>query len=1055
MAKRIVKHTIKWTWLTFALVIIVFAILMTCSRVMFVFADRYKSNIEQLAGQFFDHPIKIQQVHASWHGLQPVFKLRNISVLSADKSSLLSEVNQLDIGINVFDTLIHFLTRELTPMGGYAHFKNLTIPSRVGEGIVDGKLWFKIKHQKIIKAHAIIMGENIVLTSDKIPSPVKINHLKLHVAWKKSTWKGKFENLHIIYPELPKLENINGTFEIAKDHGKLHLYGKNVKLAYPKLFAESFLFKKALLNAVWKKNEEGWHVYSPSFALVDKFSTLSGECRIDIPVQGSPIINLQARASLNDANQFKQYIPHPITHPHLDYWLSHAFKAGKVTDAQMVLRGPLNKFPFDQQEGVFEIVAQFAKLDFHYKDDWSDLNDMFGEMVIDGRRIQINADKGNILGEPIEWIRAEIPNLSKPDIHVDGSIQMNLDKALEFVHHSPLEKSVGKELQSLALNGPMILALKLDIPLHDHLPVKVQGNVEMKNATLSIPQKNIKTKKLEGSFQFTEKDLVAKDINLELFDQPLKLSIKTDHPFDSPFAETQLTINGNIQVKDILNKYINANNTLKYNLKNIIEGESAYKATILLHRIEDTKPNTLILKSDLNGIAINMPKPLGKTKKQKKELEIHVDLTKSSSRLLRFHYGNLINGVADLEQGVYLKFGDKSTLPNRIDEGLQILGQLPELNIDNWYEFYSTLNLQSPNNHSLEFLKALNLRIGKLGIVGQQFNDFNVQMTSQNQSKFLTLNSPSIQGEIIIPPLASNQEMTAEFDYLKLSPLSLTKKKSYHPQNVYPINLVVHHLFYDKQAFGELKCSLTPENPILRINHLSLVSKNLSFSAAGHWREYADHHETNLSGAFHSASLGDVLKESNMSESVTGGNGQANFVLNWSNNLFQPSLDTLNGHVTLDFHDGHIVKLSKGTQSIVGIGRLLNVFSLQSLPKHLSSGFSDLNQEGFTFDDLKGDFVLKSGSAYTQNASIKGSVALVGLVGRIGYIDKDYDMKLVITPFISSSLPIVAALTGGPIAGVATFLAEPLFSKALNDITAKTYSLQGQWENPQIVKLYN
>ncbi len=1047
MTKRLFKHTIKWTWLSLAMCIILFAILMTLSRVMFVFAGHYKSNIEQLASQFFDHPVQIQRVHASWHGLQPVFKLRNISILSPDKSTVLSEVHQLDIGLNVFDTLIHLLTREFTAMGGYADFKNLTLPSRVGQGVVDGKLWFKIKHQKITKAHAIINAKNIIIKADQLKSPLIINQLKLHVAWKKEIWKGKFEKLDIIYAELPEFQNLNGSFEIAKDHGKLHLFGKNVQVAYKALFNEPFVFKKTLLNLIWEKNEDGWQIYSPSFALMDKFSTASGEFRLDIPHQGSPIINLQARASLNDADQFKHYIPHKITNPDLDHWLSNAFNSGKVSEAQMVLRGPLDKFPFDHNEGVFEINAQFADIDFHYKDEWSDLNKLFGQLLIDGRKMQISAEQGKIVGQPIHWVKAEIPNLAIPDIHVDGSIHMDLADALEFVHQSPLENTVGKELRGLALKGPMSLALKLDIPLHDHLPVSVLGDVEMKNGKLNVPDRNLKTKGLQGSFHFTENDLRAENIMLQLYGQPLKISIKTTHPTDSVFAETQVYLNGKAKISDLLPDYDR--------LKKVIEGETNYKATLLLHRSDDNKVDTLTFLSDLKGITVNLPAPLGKTKNQNKSLHLNMDLSQEPTSLIKFNYADIISGVSNFQGDMHLRLGEQKGYSNEINEGIKISGELPELNIEQWYDFYKSLNIQSSGKNTLDFLKAVDVNIEKLNFFNQHFNQVGIKLSHQSQGKMISIDSPSAKGELIIPSTLTSDEIIAEFDYLKLSPMTIGEVKNSHPKNAFPINAIVHHLFYDKQAYGELKCSLTPEGSILRINNLSLVSKNINFSATGYWQEFSDHQESRLTGAFHCDSLGNILKQFNFTDNIAGGNGQAKFNLSWSDRLLHPSLATLNGSINLEFHNGQIVKLSRSTQSIVDVGRVLNIFSLQSLPKRLSTGFSDFTHEGFAFDDLKGDFVLESGNAYTQNASIEGTVALVGAVGRVGLANKDYDMKLMITPYVTSSLPIVAALTGGPIAGVATFFAEPLFSKALNDITTKSYSLQGLWENPHIVKLNN
>ena len=126
------------------------------------------------------------------------------------------------------------------------------------------------------------------------------------------------------------------------------------------------------------------------------------------------------------------------------------------------------------------------------------------------------------------------------------------------------------------------------------------------------------------------------------------------------------------------------------------------------------------------------------------------------------------------------------------------------------------------------------------------------------------------------------------------------------------------------------------------------------------------------------------------------------FDLNWAG---APSGDTLaaaTGHVQVALDKGQIVGLKPGA------GRVLGLASLAALPRRLALDFSDLTDKGLAFDTVRGDFDLRDGNAYTDNVLVKGPAAEIGLIGRVGLKNNDYDQTAVVTGNVSSSLPLAA-----------------------------------------------
>lgn len=161
----------------------------------------------------------------------------------------------------------------------------------------------------------------------------------------------------------------------------------------------------------------------------------------------------------------------------------------------------------------------------------------------------------------------------------------------------------------------------------------------------------------------------------------------------------------------------------------------------------------------------------------------------------------------------------------------------------------------------------------------------------------------------------------------------------------------------------------------------------------------------------------------------------------------QFSLDKLNGDLSLDIRNGQLLELSPGA------GRVFGLLSLQTLPRRLTLDFSDVFKKGFTFDRIKGSFLLERGDAYTTNLYLEGPAARIDISGRTGLSVKDYDQLVTVTPHVTASLPLAGALVGGPVAGGVLYAIDKLFKTTIDKISQVQYTITGNWDEPRVVKL--
>jgi uncharacterized protein YhdP len=321
----------------------------------------------------------------------------------------------------------------------------------------------------------------------------------------------------------------------------------------------------------------------------------------------------------------------------------------------------------------------------------------------------------------------------------------------------------------------------------------------------------------------------------------------------------------------------------------------------------------------------------------------------------------------------------------------------------------------------------------------------------------IDLQSPTVLGQITIPK--NKQPLQINFQKLYLTDDTLQSTKQWSPKDIPAITLNVRDFRYGDKRFGQVQLQLAPLDDGVQITTLRATSNAFALNASGAWRSTKTGESTQINGTFTSPAIKDALASWGLPAGIAAKQSKVQFNLTWPGAAYNPAFNHLNGSFNLDIKQGQINDISTGTAVKINIGRLLNLLSIQSLMKDIQLDFSDLKVQGFSFDTLQGNFILRDGNAVTNDADIKGTVADVRINGRIGLAAKDYDLQLRILPNVTASLPVIVGIVAGggpilgPIAGLATWAASKVFNPAVQTVTATTYRMTGPWSNPNIVKV--
>jgi uncharacterized protein YhdP len=180
---------------------------------------------------------------------------------------------------------------------------------------------------------------------------------------------------------------------------------------------------------------------------------------------------------------------------------------------------------------------------------------------------------------------------------------------------------------------------------------------------------------------------------------------------------------------------------------------------------------------------------------------------------------------------------------------------------------------------------------------------------------------------------------------------------------------------------------------------------------------------------------------------VEGEDGHVSARLNWPGPPELGAIGRLSGTLQVSAKNGNLTAVEPGA------GRVFGLMSLAHLKRRLALDFKDLTGEGLSFDALRGTWRLTNGDAYTDNLTLRGSAAEIGVAGHTNLRDRTYDQTAVVTGQLGASLGVAGALAGGPVVGAALLLFSQVFKEPLQGVTRGYYRITGSWDDPQVSRI--
>ncbi len=863
-----------------------------------------------------------------------------------------------------------------------------------------------------------------------------------------------------VWKKAPGVAGLDGRFWADQDGGRAELDSSDLTVELPRLFRAPLSLERLSGRVDWQRGANGgWRIDAPDVAASNRDIRTRSRLRLDLPAapEASPVLDMQTNFYDGDAAEAGHYYPTGIMGPKLVRWLDRAVVSGRVVSGGVIVHGPLREFPFHRTYGGrFEVLFGVTDLVLDYHEDWPRLKGVSADVHFLDNSFDAQIHRGDILGSRVLQARAQIDSLHPVSAaHIQGRVSSSVGDDLRLLRETPLAGTFKRLTAGVRGNGPTGLSIDLHLPLaHREMGhLKLDGTLGFEKASLSLPGWKLDLDQIQGDVHFSESAVQAQGVTAKALGSAVVIDVET--PGDEP-PRTRIKARGPLSAQVLLGRVPVARVAEP-------QGRSDWLLTLDIPRREAGQTPRLTLASDLKGIALGLPAPLGKPAETARPLRVETELVDAGPFSLRLSYAALLDGrfllqhdadgVRLLRGGVGLG-GAQAVLPTR-DDGLEVHGSIPALDIVPWLA-YAKRQLGQQAGQGPPGLATIDLGVGRLAY-GDAFSLEKVVLKLQPDGDALAgqVASDRLNGFVSIPRSFASAPILARLDSLDLDfAVAAEIGKEARPRSdldprAFPgLDVKVQHLNVNQTDLGELAVFATRVPDGLSFDRLELSTEHLKAHAEGRWVRNPDAGaRSSVSFDLETGNPAKVLAALGFSPNVKAKRASLAGSLEWPGSPADLERSTVAGRVEMGVGEGQFLELEPG------VGRVFGLLSLGTLQRRLSLDFTDLVGKGLSFDKIAGSFVLKDGDAFTDDLIIQGPSARLALIGRIGLVGEDFDQVVTVTPELSSTIPVAGAIAGGPAVGAALLLAQRLMGDRVDRIGRYRFSVTGPWGEPKVERL--
>jgi uncharacterized protein (TIGR02099 family) len=823
---------------------------------------------------------------------------------------------------------------------------------------------------------------------------------------------------------IPGINNLSGKLSYNQHNLHLELAATEGVLDFKQHFSAPIPYQSIEANVDLSFVEEGWKLEVKELSLSSNEMKLSTDLAIQSIKGTETEIALLANLIDVDVSKIGHYLPLTLMSSHLVDYLNNALIAGNLTQAQVLLNGPLASFPFTDHEGIFVVDAELEKATFQFDNQWPSIKDFSANLNFTNNSMLITGRSGSLTGLDVNGVQAAIDNLDHKQTLVLNTI-INATPAStikRLMSQSPLKNSVGVVLEQLNVSGDINGEFNLTLPLSESGEALASGLINFNDNKIALQAPQMNFTEVNGQLSFENETLSTKDLSLSWQGLPLELTINGIDKEN--YYDTNISIAGDWQVKELKQH-------LSPLMSKYFEGKLEFQGDLSLYQHHNGGFSyKLIIDSDLQKIQLHLPAPYNKGKEVKVPLKIAVAGQLDESTLNIFYgeelsfFGVLTHDESHFSRAHLVLGNEQMLLPT---DGFHITTKLAKADFSVWQPLISDIvktissaanaksNPKEINEPSPLFLTPERIRgtITELDILGQTLSNVSFNLLDKTDWWLLQLNAKETRSQIKFYPNWLEQGLDINADFIDLSInrklTSNNKEKnasSLTDDNVFDeipkINLHCDRCKIDDLDLGQVDLVLLRQQPdVIELKQFNATREQAQLSLTGRWQKNDDVNITSITGELSLKDIEYELEQLGYGSIIRDSGGKLNVDLTWQGGPQDFDPVNINGELHARIDDGYLAEVSDKA-------RIFSVLSLQSIVRKLTLDFRDIFSDGMFYKNIQGDYHIKKGVLYTDNTRMNGTAGNLFIKGNTSFVTNMLDYKMSYKPNLTSSLPVLA-----------------------------------------------
>ena len=879
--------------------------------------------------------------------------------------------------------------------------------------------------------------------------------------------------------DIPHFNGTSGVLSYANGFGSIDLSGENLLFDFDDLFRNVIEadFFDASIN--WQLDDKDQiDLVVDSVYVKNKDLTLNAKGRFFYQDQ-RPILSLYAELADLDASRKSLYLPTGIMSSSLTSYLDNSIKSGTLSTVKAVVNGPLDSFPFPQQEGLFSILGVVEGATYQYLPDWPMAEALNARLLFEGNRMDIEASAGYSVQNKVNYARAVIDDLTvdNPLLQLSLDVKSSDNSGREFLLQSPLN-GIGESLEIIYIKGGLTTSVELAIGLEDEGLPKVTGQVipDRKNAIASISTMQLQD--INGVVNFDQNGVVKSRLTTRYHGETINAEIiGADNNHQSALL---INLEGMFDAV-ILQDFVAESWT------EFAHGKAHFNSQVLVSPAHETDKTLINVTSDLQGIEINLPGELGKKTADKTPFDLQLSLGSEPSAFIswqqvkgHWEWKTVDDGI-EITGGVFQHKLDEP-LAEIIDSSVSIRGNFGKLSLPGWSKVLMATKDEYQDISVVELPDIkINLSIEKLDNPAVALEDVNLSITKPgNKNWNIDFKSQLGSGSLIIDKSSPWQ--------LKVDNLNLDFKPEFYdaseqdlPLNnwsndgfldnplIWPeVDLECKNCTFMQREMGNIVANLRHQLMGLKItgnaeneayHHLTFAlewlrhdiisdSNIVEFPPESEHINQQKHKTTNqlttIEYQLKTKNVGNLMAHWQKPVAIEDSDGTVSGRVWWDKKPWEIEPERIEGDAHFRFGKGYLSDINDAK------AHLLSLFNFQLLSKRLKLDFKDVFKKGFFYDHIEGDVVARKGVIFTNNVFIDGNAAKVDLAGSIDLNNELIEQEALITPQLTSSLPVLVGWAVEPATGLLVYLLNKIMEPAIDVVTQVEYRIHGHLDDIKV-----